>query len=364
MDQRTCESCSVVFMPAHRGRRNCFECSPYRVREYTPKPRKLVPFECVECGAAGMARGATRLFCDETCRRVAELKRYGRPCSICGELRHAVSSSQRDLGDANFICHPCRRQGHGYGGYARGCRCDVCNAANNAHGREYRARRRESGDPIRRKTPSVNPLVSKTCDHCGELFEVRDGRTRFCGRECFALASIARADAAREAARALLPRGLVHVGPVVRLPRSTVAPVTVVRRTENWAGFIYGPCAWCGVAFMAATATFKDKYCSKRCGVRSSTVANRRKRGQFWITDRKRLAIYERDGWTCQLCFSPIDRDAHYQEDWAPSLDHIEPQSAALIPDHSAKNLRAAHRWCNAVRGDGTYHADLFEGVA
>lgn len=79
------------------------------------------------------------------------------------------------------------------------------------------------------------------------------------------------------------------------------------------------------------------------------------------VRGRVRLAIYERDDWTCQLCREPIDREVHYLDDWAPSLDHIEPQSHALIPDHSPTNLRTAHRWCNAVRGAHGLNDDLFQ---
>ncbi|MBT8163052.1 MULTISPECIES: HNH endonuclease [Arthrobacter] len=71
-----------------------------------------------------------------------------------------------------------------------------------------------------------------------------------------------------------------------------------------------------------------------------------------WINDRDRQAIYQRDAWTCQICRHPIDRDAKATSQWAPSLDHIEPRSTSLEPDHSAENLRTAHMWCNAVRGD------------
>lgn len=87
----------------------------------------------------------------------------------------------------------------------------------------------------------------------------------------------------------------------------------------------------------------------------------REQRGRFAVPPSRRRRLYERDGWVCQLCFEPVDREAHYLDDWAPSLDHIIPQASTLVPDHSDANLRTAHRWCNAVRGDGTYHADFFE---
>jgi 5-methylcytosine-specific restriction endonuclease McrA len=82
----------------------------------------------------------------------------------------------------------------------------------------------------------------------------------------------------------------------------------------------------------------------------------RRQSGQWgpsWdISRERRLAIYERDDWTCQLCGDPVDMDADPQrDDLAPSLDHIVPRSLQAIPDHSDQNLRLAHRGCNARRG-------------
>ncbi len=76
---------------------------------------------------------------------------------------------------------------------------------------------------------------------------------------------------------------------------------------------------------------------------------------------RIRVDIYERDEWTCQLCFEPVDRDLMTLDPsnvWAPTLDHIVCQSWTSEPDHSPENLRLAHRWCNSVRSDeSTYTA-------
>lgn len=77
-----------------------------------------------------------------------------------------------------------------------------------------------------------------------------------------------------------------------------------------------------------------------------------------WIPDADRLAIYERDAWTCMICLDPIDQEAEPNTPWAPSLDHIVPRSSTACPDHSPTNLRTAHMWCNAVRGDATRLTD------
>jgi WhiB family transcriptional regulator, redox-sensing transcriptional regulator len=54
--------------------------------------------------------------------------------------------------------------GHGYFRYRKGCRCDVCKAANTTHHRKYQRR-------------------EKRCVQCGELLEGR-GRHRYCSQRC------------------------------------------------------------------------------------------------------------------------------------------------------------------------------------
>jgi 5-methylcytosine-specific restriction endonuclease McrA len=73
--------------------------------------------------------------------------------------------------------------------------------------------------------------------------------------------------------------------------------------------------------------------------------------GSDWIKPLERRAVYERDNWTCQICGEPVDITAHFNSDRYPSLDHIIPRSAQLIPDHSPTNLRTACRLCNSKRG-------------
>lgn len=122
--------------------------------------------------------------------------------------------------------------------------------------------------------------------------------------------------------------------------------------------FVSCSCVWCGQSFIyqAFGQSIVSKHCSARCQ-RRAAECRRGKKGP-WITAKRRLALYERDQWTCQLCDGPVDKSLHYSDDWAPSLDHITPRSKQIVPDHSDANLRLAHRWCNAVLGDGTYYTE------
>jgi 5-methylcytosine-specific restriction endonuclease McrA len=73
------------------------------------------------------------------------------------------------------------------------------------------------------------------------------------------------------------------------------------------------------------------------------------RRGSDWIDPKLRLEIYERDGWNCHICSAPVDREAHFNENLAPSLDHLKPRS--MGGTHEPENLKTAHRVCNSVKG-------------
>lgn len=220
--------------------------------------------------------------------------------------------------------------------------CDLCRTAWNEVCRERQRSARERGW-VRSRTS----LARGVCGYCASVFHADSRQQLFCSRSCFMLHRNRGMSA--EAYRA-------HQQLVVRVavaPRS--APVTIVTLPKWWGVIISGPCAWCGENFTSTGSG--ARYCSSRCGRNAAKSA----RGErFQPSPTLRRLIYERDGWVCQLCLDPVDPDSDPQSDWHPSLDHVVPQSHTLIPDHSAANLRTAHRWCNAVRGDGRYHSDLF----
>lgn len=164
-------------------------------------------------------------------------------------------------------------------------------------------------------------------------------------------------------------------------PRSewTIDPLEaeVNRRSvqERWARYVRpvkpSPpprfCTECGSVVMTKRATV----CSKRCknqrlmkseafkaaharyqvSEKASLARERRraKKAAAYIEDVDRQAIFERDGWTCQICQRPLDRTTKVPDLWAPTIDHIVP--LARGGTHEPRNCQAAHFSCNARKG-------------
>jgi 5-methylcytosine-specific restriction endonuclease McrA len=63
-----------------------------------------------------------------------------------------------------------------------------------------------------------------------------------------------------------------------------------------------------------------------------------------------RRAVYERDGWECQLCDLPVDRDARFPDLWCATLDHVVPYSRGGSDDED--NLQLTHFTCNCRKQD------------
>lgn len=193
--------------------------------------------------------------------------------------------------------------------------------------------------------------VEVECAGCGKLCKKRPDPRRlrqYCTQKC-------RTGAQFREVRAR--KALVYVGPA--WPQCELPDQHPARRPPQRLKprvFVSGPCAWCGEVF-----TIVDQVTARYCSDRCSRYAARDRSGRFVVSDTVRFAIYERDGWVCQLCFEPVDPGLPASDTWAATLDHIVCQSWTEEPDHSPSNLRLAHRWCNSVRGDERYFtaADL-----
>lgn len=194
-----------------------------------------------------------------------------------------------------------------------------------------------------------HPKVTLTCFVCGievpGKFPVSSGRRAVCSEDCkYVLRWGYRREDKPRPKREL-------VGPLPRI-RTCTAPTGEVAATAR--GFVGIACRWCGTAFVhdLRVTGIVPTWCSKRCQRKGADAKRDALRGRFNISRRDRLAIYERDAWACQLCHEPVDPTLHWSDNMAASLDHIECQSWALIPNHSTSNLRTAHRLCNSIRGD------------
>lgn len=242
-------------------------------------------------------------------------------CRSCGKAGRRRVDSKTPY----YTCHDCRPN-HGASGYRRGCRCEVCTEAVNARQRTYYRRRKDEGRPLPRGS---DPTYTYECPYCGVTFITKTKTTRYCSIKCGSRATSATRST----------------------PRRYYAELRAAKATEGTEGkrvWVSGPCPVCGSTFTGLSKTCDE------C---------RWKRGGSWITRSRRLALYERDNYICQLCNEPTDPDADPSSDWYPSLDHIVPRS--VNPDHSDENLRTVHRWCNSVLGDGSFYDEaLFQAPA
>lgn len=253
----------------------------------------------------------------------------GIPCDVCKEPTWSRVVPKRGYVRHNQ-CADLAPIVHGTRKAYETCRCEICRSANNRAAREYRARRKAEGRPIRRKDIEYK---DRSCDWCGVPLLSKGGaadglslckkhRDEKAGRD-------RRSRARRQRLEALVAKSAVG--------------------TVSDSVWVVGVCAYCEERF--TRRGMASPYCSKRCSSRDRSSS-------VFVTRRERLSVYERDGWVCQICFTDVDAGVDYLDDRFPSLDHVEPQSAALIPDHSLENLRTVHRLCNSYRGDGSRYSD------
>lgn len=121
-------------------------------------------------------------------------------------------------------------------------------------------------------------------------------------------------------------------------------------------------CSECGKAFDNPYGWGVSRtVCSKRCANRrmrrqgqshgKSHTARARSRGSLADPTIRRVDIFERDQWKCQLCGRTTPRRLlkDYRSLQAPTLDHIVPLS--IGGSHTVENLQCACRSCNSRKG-------------
>lgn len=108
------------------------------------------------------------------------------------------------------------------------------------------------------------------------------------------------------------------------------------------------PCAYahCSAQFVWTSRCPQQRYCTKRCGIRSRSSAHgkRRRAAKAGVAHEhiELIVLAERDGWRCHLCRRKVSLRT-----W--SMDHLIPLSQGGA--HVYENVALAHRRCNAKRG-------------
>lgn len=189
------------------------------------------------------------------------------------------------------------------------------------------------------------------CDRCGDTFLTRaNGMPRYCSDECSRVAKLEWARIRYRMAHPLAPGR-------TRNPRTSTVREMV--------------CTVCGQPFGAKREAKKCPKCRSKCAPKprycgdcgAQLLPRHRKchvcsrpSPRFKVSDARRVAIYERDGWKCWICGDRVDpADDPVSGREYPTLDHVIPRSAGGT--HEDGNLRCAHRSCNSSRGNAAVSA-------
>lgn len=320
------------------------------------------PVPCAFCGETFARVRPRQKFCATECqikdgirRKQSQLEAIRRStvlsCRQCGEGFFADKS----LGQ-KYCSRSCARKWQDANN-TKVCELDGCSGKLRARGMCASHYKEWYLEEFPEKDP--NPKHEMQCAACGKsLWKVKSGpRVAVCSYECRYVVQHGRTKVEAESERARL-RALRQQ--LVRRPHLRFR--LVIKYAEpsyHSVRFTSVQCEPCGEYFVWDNRITGScaKYCSDYC--RNSALYARltlRKRGFGYsgrsISPAVRRGVYERDGWVCQLCFEPVVETEKFGR-WSPTLDHIIPQSMQLIPDHSPSNLRLAHNYCNAIRGDG-----------
>lgn len=131
------------------------------------------------------------------------------------------------------------------------------------------------------------------------------------------------------------------------------ASATPELRSDDYIPFFMGRCPVCDRPHISRRDI--SRYCSARCTrIAMKRRASSRRRARMRAAEVEHFdneTIFERDGWTCQLCGSKVNRRVTAPHPRSPVLDHIVPLASG--GGHVRTNVQCAHFICNSRKGTG-----------
>lgn len=213
--------------------------------------------------------------------------------------------------------------------------------------------------------------IDVECHQCGEVFQAKNSRNRFCSSRCRYLWR----DLRRTGRSRVKPKGTVNDEACVACGGAII---------DRRAGTMYCDKAECQSVKMHCQYVKRRNApvsveclvpgCDRRSQARGmcsshystwwkqanpdrarevSALSHQRRRALkagVFVERVDRNVIFERDKWRCHLCGKAIPCRSVYPDPLSPSIDHIVPLS--MGGDHSYANIAAAHLSCNVAKGN------------
>ncbi len=231
---------------------------------------------------------------------VAKSSAAPRACASCGA---ELSRRKFKHSDARYCSDVCSWREY----YAR-------------HGKRLRAKQNQR----RRLAKIPTNQKPRPCRQCGALFTPKMDKGVFCSPKCCGRAMSVR-NRDRENTR-----------------RRRVSAERRQRRMRP------RECLECGVVF--TPRRIKGRWCSRRCLLRTWGNIRRAQRRRVPYELVSPRTVFERDGWTCQLCGGPTPQHLlGTRSSLRPTVDHIVPLSKGGA--HVYRNVQCAHLSCNLKKG-------------
>jgi hypothetical protein len=289
-----------------------------------------------------------------------------RPCKVCEK-----SFSFRQSGRTGYCSDECFRNRKVRPTVVELRQCPGCGVAFEAStsGQGAREARKTycSSTCFAATKSRKNALKTQTCRSCGNGFTraERGAQEKFCSDDC--KKAKRRADklvAARKCTAKAIRATCDSCGLWFRRqPDSVVTTCQPCQRgipTKHALASTYTNrgcrCRECTTA--VTQERLQTKY--KQVAAGNPLDVNHRARARRYGVEAEyinKLAVFERDNWTCGICNEAVDREAPWPAASSPSLDHIVPM--AVGGGHVYENVQCAHLRCNVIKNDGRKAASV-----